>query len=515
MVKKMISRFSVLVVLITLFTACSKTSEYTTAIPADASAVAAINLKTLLKNAGANDKENEAGKQKLINMLKSGMNAATFQQVEKIIKDPNESGIDIESPFYIFTSPTFPQPAMVVKVKNEENLHALLEVMAKEQICQPVAEADGYSFAIMNDAVIAFNHSTAIFISTGQSSLPEDIKSGISNLMRQTADKSIDKSGAFQKMKKLKSDISFFASMSAIPADYAQQISFNLPSEVKPEEITIIGGLAFEKGRIVLTAENYTENEAIKTILKKQQESFGKTNGTFVKYFPASTLAFLNVGIKGEALYKLLSDNKEFRNTMSIAKADEVKGLFESFNGDISIGLINVTVDSAPTFMMYADVKNSNALEVLYKNKQALGLGKGEDILQLGKDEYVYKSKYMNIFFGVKEKQMYATNDELLYKNFGKAADKSIKDTPYASDMKSKAIFMAINTEAALDLPIVKMLIGFGSSEARMYADLASKVSYLSMSSEGETSEISLCLKDKDTNALKQIVDFAKQFAGI
>ena len=35
------------------------------------------------------------------------------------------------------------------------------------------------------------------------------------------------------------------------------------------------------------------------------------------------------------------------------------------------------------------------------------------------------------------------------------------------------------------------------------------------MSTEGEVSEFDLCLKDKDVNALKQIVDFAKQFAGM
>ena len=85
-------------------------------------------------------------------------------------------------------------------------------------------------------------------------------------------------------------------------------------------------------------------------------ESFGKANNTFVKYFPSSTLMFLNIGVKGEGLYNLLSENKEFRHTVSIAKADEVKELFGSFNGDISAGLINVTMNSAPTFMMYADV---------------------------------------------------------------------------------------------------------------------------------------------------------------
>jgi hypothetical protein len=78
-------------------------------------------------------------------------------------------------------------------------------------------------------------------------------------------------------------------------------------------------------------------------------------------------------------------------------------------------------------------------------------------------------------------------SDELLYKSIGKTVDKSIKDAPYAADMKGKTVFMAINAEAILDLPVVKMLVGFGGKEFKTYSDLASKVSYLSVSSEGET----------------------------
>lgn len=44
MAKKTISRLSVLAVLIVFLAACSKTSEYTNVIPADASVVASINL---------------------------------------------------------------------------------------------------------------------------------------------------------------------------------------------------------------------------------------------------------------------------------------------------------------------------------------------------------------------------------------------------------------------------------------------------------------------------------------
>ena len=51
MAKKMISRLSVLAVLIVFLAACSKTVEYTNIIPADATVVTSINLKSLASNA--------------------------------------------------------------------------------------------------------------------------------------------------------------------------------------------------------------------------------------------------------------------------------------------------------------------------------------------------------------------------------------------------------------------------------------------------------------------------------
>ena len=87
--------------------------------------------------------------------MKSGMNAATFQQLEKVINNPGASGLDPEAPIYIFSSPQISGGAFVAKVSNEDDLHASLDVMAKEQICQPVSEADGYSFTTLNGNLLA------------------------------------------------------------------------------------------------------------------------------------------------------------------------------------------------------------------------------------------------------------------------------------------------------------------------------------------------------------------------
>ena len=558
MVKRMISRLSVLAVLIVFMAACSKKAEYIHVIPADASAVASINLNSLADKAGLNDKQNEGMKQKMMEALKSGMNAAAFQQLEKIMKNPSQSGIDVKVPVFVFTSKTFISPTIVAKVSNIEDLRASLDLMAKEGICQPIAEEEGYSFtSLQKNNLLVFNENAAVLTEAYGTSQMDVAKQTISTLLKQTEENSIASNGSFRKMQDQKGDINFFASMDAVPQMYTQQISLGLSSQIDLSEVKAVGNLNFEKGKIALQIETYSDNAETDALLKKQAQAVKKLNTTFLQNFPESTLAFLNIGVNGAAFYDLLFNNEEFRRNVSLAKADEVKSLFASFDGDISIGLINVTLNSVPTFAAYADAKNGNALKALYDNKKQLKLdisiglinvtlnsvptfaayadakngnalkalydnkkqlklGKNEDIIQLGENEYVYKSRATNVFFGIRNKQMYATNDELLYKSISKPVEKSIKDAGYVSDMKGKNVFFVINMDAILDLPVVKMMAGFGGEEYQTYYKLASKISYIEAfsDSEGKT-ETAILLKNKDDNALKQIVDFAKQFAGM
>lgn len=91
MKKSLFPRLALMAVVVALVSACSqKKQEYTDVIPANAHTVVSINLKSLADKAGLNDKENKEVQEKLTNALKSGMNAATFQQMEMIMKDPKK-----------------------------------------------------------------------------------------------------------------------------------------------------------------------------------------------------------------------------------------------------------------------------------------------------------------------------------------------------------------------------------------------------------------------------------------
>jgi len=419
MKKNLFFHFSVLAMLIVLISACSsKKPEYTNVIPSDASQVIAVNLKSLADKAGTKDKETKEALQKLTDALKSDMNAATFQQLEAVLKDPAKSGVDVNAPIYVFNAPSFPYTTMVAKVQSEDDLLKLLEVTEKEQIISHVAEADGYSFAQINKrALLAFTPTTLMVVNyTGTSQL-EKVKEGIPALLKQTGENSINSNTAFKKMQKQDGDINMLISPSSLLSAYANPLNYGISHNIDLKDLKMLGSLSFEKGKIELKVESYTENTELKALFEKQIKSTCPIENTFLKYFPKSTLALFSIGINGEEFYNVLQENEQFRNDFSITKAAEVKDLFSAFHNDLTIGLINVTMNSNPSFLAYASVKNDAPMKALYEKKSELGLKRGEDIVKLNENEYVYKSRAINIFFGIRDKQMYATNDELLYKN--------------------------------------------------------------------------------------------------
>lgn len=474
MKKNLFFHFSVLAMLIVLISACSsKKPEYTNVIPSDASQVIAVNLKSLADKAGTKDKETKEALQKLTDALKSDMNAATFQQLEAVLKDPAKSGVDVNAPIYVFNAPSFPYTTMVAKVQSEDDLLKLLEVTEKEQIISHVAEADGYSFAQINKrALLAFTPTTLMMVNyTGTSQL-EKVKEGIPALLKQTGENSINSNTAFKKMQKQDGDINMLISPSSLLSAYANPLNYGISHNIDLKDLKMLGSLSFEKGKIELKVESYTENTELKALFEKQIKSTCPIENTFLKYFPKSTLALFSIGI-------------------------------------------NVTMNSNPSFLAYASVKNDAPLKALYEKKSELGLKRGEDIVKLNENEYVYKSRAINIFFGIRDKQMYATNDELLYKNACKTADPSAKETDFASSLKGKRTAFVINAEAVLDLPVVKMLAGFGGQEYSTYYSLLGNISYLEAVGNEDKATVTLQLKNKNVNALKQIVDFIKQFAGM
>lgn len=512
MKRKMVNRLFLFTVLAVFVSACStKQSDYTQVIPADATAVVSVDLNAMGNKAGLNDAENKELKNKMFDAVKSGLSAATSQQIEKILSNPSESGIDFDSPVYIFMAPSLDAPAMVAKVSDTKKLRTTLDVMATEQISEAIADADGYSYAnIEGGVILAYNNSALIITTLGR----KTHEALIAPLFANEGENSIVQNANFQKMQKIKGDICYYTNMESFPSQIVGPMRSQMQG-IDLKDFMILGNLNFDKGKISAEVEYVTENEEAKAMLKKQDKVIGKIKNGFLNEFPLSSLMFFSLNINGEELFNLLSENEEFRTHYSLEDADEVKNVMGSMKGDISMALLDVTMTDMPTFVAYADADNGSALNILYKEKDNIGLSRREDIVELAPDAYLFKSREMNVYFGFKDKRIYATNSEKVYKAIGESVKESLKDARYASNVKGKNGYFVIDAEAILNLPIVKMAAGFGGKEMAMYMDAASRFSYLEIYGvASQKGEFNLYMTDKNTNALKQIVDLGKQFAG-
>lgn len=508
--KKMIGRISILVMLVAVVSACSqKKTEYTHVIPVDATSVVVLDFKSMGDKAGLNDAENEQVRLKVIDALKSGLNAQALTHVEKILKDPKESGIDFNSPTYIFVSPAFGYPVMVAKVTDEKKLRTTLDIMASEQISDVVTEVDGYSYTMAGGNLVAYSNSAIIITQTSGGS-QQDV---IARLLRGDADNNVHQNEYFKEMQKRSGDILFFGSMKNMPRNFMRQFGMTMPMDFNPGDMTIAGNINFDKGKISSQLEMLTENQQLKDMMEKQKKAMGKINGNLLSDFPQSTLAFLTLNVNGEELYNMLRENEDFRQNFSVEQAAQMRDLFNSFKGDISMALLNVTMNSMPTFVAYAETDKEAAINTIYENREKLFGRQARNMMKLAPNEYVMRDGRMNMFFGLKNKHIYLTNDELIYKGIGLNTDKSMKDARYASAIKGKSHYLAIDLEAISQLPLVKMMVGFNKQAATAY-DVVSRFSYLEVAGDNNKNEINLYMRDKDTNSLKQIVDVAKQYVG-
>ncbi len=514
--KKTTPFLSVIILLIILITGCTKKMEYTSVIPADAYIVGSADAVALAEKSGLLT-ESKSAKDKILTILQHGISPDAFKQVEKILSSPKESGLDLESRIFMFTASDFLYPAWVIKVDNNSKLTTTLDFLAKEQFATQVDKRDGYSYSIIdNTKIIAYNDNSAIITAVNNVGEMSDLIFSIAKLMKQDAANSIESVPAFKKMSKEHEDIDFMASLAAIPEIYSQQLKSSLLApDIDLKDISAIGKLNFDKGKVVLKFEYFTEDKDVQELINKQTEATKELSREYLGYFPESTIAYASVGANGKAMYSLILDNKDLRDMMPSANSKVAKEVFDAFDGDISVAITDVNMNANSSFLAYAAVDDTDILNVLYTNKDSI-LTTGQQVTKLGDNAFIFEMGNFKAYYGIKGNTMYATNDTRFLDNICKEINPSLKEADFVKDLRGKNFFLIINIGSILELPMIKMVASMGGEEYQMYYHFASMIDYFEMSNAiDNVSEMKLILKDKDTNALKQMIDFARQFIGM
>ena len=515
MVKRnLIHSLSALLLLTVFLASCSKKEAYTNVIPADAGLVVSVDVKSMVDKSGLDDKGNESMIQNFLGSLKADLNPASYQQIEKIMKNPEESGLSVNDRIYFFS--TVKNLALVVKVADEAKLKGTLKLLEEQKVGTAIESGDGFSWmSLEGNTLCAFNKDVLLILSSFNSSGIESLKAEAKILMTQKEANSIRSNKGFNKIDDRKEDITAYLSLAGMPNMDMVKSAANLPAGVDLKELMILASLNFEKGRIVAKAEMFTENKELKKMLD-EQAALNKPTGEFFDFFPASTLLFLNYSLNGEKLYEMLAANPEFSEAVKNQEMGiDVKKLLSSFDGDITAGVTGFTGFGIPTIVAYAKVNGNYLLELLTAQKQMIETTLGTALVATGKDAYVLNYQGMDFFIGMTGNFLYLTNDRATLTRLNNKVSDPMTDVAWASEVKKSPAFFAINIAEIMKNPLLSAFASSGDPQMAMIMTALGGCSYVKVfeASKG-VGEMDIVLKNQNENVLKQIVTGMKEMTG-
>lgn len=495
-----------------ILAACSPKTEYTHAIPKNASIVVGMELGEMAEKAGLNSTSGEKALGKLKALIKGGLQGDAAQLAERIIDQPSESGLSFNDKVYLFATPHAEALAILAKVTDEGKVETLLETLEKEAIATPLREESGCRWAQVGGALCAFNNGTFLLFqpSKGDAS---GMKGTLLSIMRQKEGEGFSALPEFAKVEAEGNDIASVVNFSAVPYEMTTPLRMGLSANIRLEDIKYFISANFEQGRVVMNSESLIQNPMILSFFDVMDKVMQPIQGEYLDYYQSNTMFWASGHIQGKELYRMLCQNPAIKQALDNPLLPvDVEYIFSSIEGDFAIGCEDMTTGN---YLMYADVTNSQFLKTFEDLRPLLALTGGQIVLDnVGPNEYLMRTYLGNFWFGVKDNRLYVTTNRTWAEEVGRTYGASLGRNPWAGEVKENRLYASVNMKA-LNQTFAKyrslMITGNKQVDTALLFFL-SQCDYLNVSMpDWRHGKMELSLKDKNQNLLAWMVSLLER----
>ena len=501
---------SILFIGILFLASCSPKTEYTHALPKNASIVVGMELDQMANKAGLNGSEGEKVVKKLKTLMKGGLQGDAAQLAERIIDQPSESGLSFDDKVYLFATPHAEALAILAKVTDEGKLETLMNVLQKESIATPLREESGCRWTQVGGALCAFNNGTFLLLqpSKGDAS---GMKGTLLSLMRQKEGEGFASLPEFTKIEAPGNDIASVVNLSAVPYELTTPLRMGLSADIRLEDIKYFVSANFEPGKVVMNSESLISNPKILGFFDTMDKVIQPIQGKYLDYYQGNTLLWASGRIDGKELYRMLCQNPTIKQMLDNPLLPvDVEYIFSSIQGDFAVGRSTLYTNN---YLLYADVTNSDFLKTFEDLRPMLALTGGQIVLDnVGTDEYVMRTYEGNYYFGVKNNRLYVTNNRSFAEEAGRTYGASMGVKPWSAEVKQNRLYASVNLSA-----IAKAYRSYsftGNKQVDTFLMLLiNQCNYLNASMpDWRQGKAELVLNEKEQNLLKLLVTMLEQF---
>ena len=483
-----------LIVLITLLASCGQKYSYTDIIPKDASMVISVDFEQLYLKSNIDKTENgKKLKAQLDHILKDFFSNLNEEDVNALIQNPNQSGLDFTEKGYIFVGRESKTYGLVFKVSDKKKI---LKFDLPENNISFKKEQDFYT-CVSDNFIIVFDN-TAFLVLSSNYPVDESLLQYAFSLMEENKEKEtpIEMKSLFEK----ENDLSAYIDMNFIPNGALASARMGLSGDLLLKDLKFITSANIEKGKIDLILDNITDNPSLVDLFEKYSKVFSPMSDKFLDMFPSSTLMYGGTHLNGSALHQLLQENPAI--SYALTNSDfplDMNRVLSSIQGDLTVGIHSINNKS---FSLYAEVTDSFMEESLNELQTFVASAHGMAAVQKVKENLYLFQAYpdMRIWFGSYRNVFFMTNNSYCASNFGEPYKASLKQKQWAKNVHGNAI------SAAFD--VGKLLKDADVSPFNETAMALYPFEYINFyAKEWNQFRFELVTKDKERNILEQAID--------
>lgn len=491
-----------------------KAEDYLNVIPANATFVAAVDVKTIAE-------EGRLEKSSVMKSLDSYVGAVALGKDKKVLKDymkePSKMGIDFRSPVYVFKT-AGEALGVTMKVADKGTMEEFISCLVKQNLATKATEKDGVMCGtLLEDIAYTYNNSTLLLFASLEKMSASKNKQMSVELMKLEAGDSFCSTKAFDTMNEQSGkDVVIYSNLSALPQSFAKQATTFIPNDVNNSDIEVVASVDFDKGRAVLTSSVWGKTDKAQDIIDDADRNMKKIGGRYIDMPTENTLVWIGMGAKGEWLLKKMKESKKTKEVLFVVeRAIDIEQMISAVDGDVAVAvpasaIQNSVISSVANkfkkddtigfdFYAQAELDNDNFLSDV-KDWQKSMKDYGMKMKETGDNEYRLELDGKDVNWGVTDgENLYIATSRAFKKN-GKA-EKSGLLKEYERDIKDSKMFAIVNLKS---IPVKTITFFSGIPEIGKKLSIFKAVIFKAPSA--DKMEIVIELDDKDENFLKQVL---------
>ena len=479
-------RFSLFVLVLLALCSCSK-KDYLKVIPADATVVASVNLRSL------------AEKSDFANAAIMGMMGGNEGDLQKYKDNPMETGIDFEQPLYVFLTRENLY-GIVMKVSDKGDLEEFFSALHKQNVVSRPTEHKGLMCGTMGTINYAFN-GEALLLLDGVSG-----RNASSNLLVKMMDnegESFADTDAYERMGGADGkDVVVYTNLGYMPAVLQKEFKAYLQyGQLKMSDIEFISSLDFVDGSAIVETKWWGRTEKAQKVIDESKDCWRVIDGSYMNDLPQGALAWIGAGVHGDKFLEKLKGNAQAKEALFLLERGiDVEQIVRSIDGDVSVVIPATALNGTEVdFAGKAKLKSTSFLAEVDDWKSGMAEF-GISMRSEGKGAYALSMDGKEIHWGAEGNDLYFATTKAYQQMQSKGGSAVLKD--YEDDIKKCLFFVYVDLQEIQRMNNVATLCAMASNFG---VNLQGMKAIVLKSSAHDEMVLQIDMKNDNENFLKQL----------